>query len=104
MTIEATTTDRTRAAEQSGFLSKRRVWIALLRVAIVGAFFLLWEIASERWIEAFLISSPSRILISMIGGFRSGDLLQNCWVTLQEIAIGFPAGVILGIALGYAFG
>ena len=26
------------------------------------AFFLLWEIASGRWIEPFLISSPSRIL------------------------------------------
>jgi NitT/TauT family transport system permease protein len=104
MTIEAPTTDRTIAAERSGFISKRRVWIVLLRVGIVGGFFLLWEIASDRWVEAFLISSPSRILSSMILGFRSGDLIQNCWVTLQEIAIGFPAGVILGIGLGYAFG
>jgi len=104
MTIEAPTTDRTIAAERSGFISKRRVWIVLLRVAIVGGFFLLWQIASQRWIDAFLISSPSRIVISMIAGFRSGELIQHCWVTLQEIAIGFPAGVILGIGLGYAFG
>ena len=105
MTINATSSDRTKAAaERSGFMSKRRVGIILLRVAIVGGFFLLWEIASERWIEAFLISSPSRILTSLIAGFRSGELVQHCWVTLEEIAIGFPAGVILGIALGYAFG
>ena len=103
MTIEATTTDRTRAVER-GFISKRRVWILLLRIVIILGFFLLWEIASERWIEAFLISSPSRILKSMIAGFSSGDLVMHSWVTFQEILIGFPAGVILGIGLGYAFG
>lgn len=104
MTIGATTSERTAAVERTGFLSKRRVWILLVRVAFVGGFFLLWEIASQRWIDAFLISSPSRILTSMIEGFRSGELIQHCWVTLQEIAIGFPAGVILGVGLGYAFG
>jgi NitT/TauT family transport system permease protein len=104
MTIEATTSERRAAVERSGFISKRRIWIALVRIAFVGGFFLLWEIASQRWIDAFLISSPSRILKSMIAGFNSGELIQHCWVTLQEIAIGFPAGVILGIGLGYAFG
>jgi NitT/TauT family transport system permease protein len=104
MTIGATTSERTAAVERNGFLSKRRVWILLVRIALVGGFFLLWEIASQRWIDAFLISSPSRILTSMIAGFRSGELIQHCWVTLQEIAIGFPAGVILGVGLGYAFG
>src|SRR4051794_22858860 len=104
MAIEATTSNRTSAVERAGLISKRRVWIALLRVAIVGTFFLLWEIASERWVEAFLISSPSRILMSMITGFTSGDLIQHCWVTFEEVLIGFPVGVLLGIALGYAFG
>lgn len=104
MTIEATTAEQRATADRNGFISKHRIWIALCRVAIVGGFFLLWEIASERWIDAFLISSPSRILKSMIAGFQSGDLVIHSWVTFQEILIGFPAGVILGIALGYAFG
>ena len=50
------------AAQASGFLWKRGVWVASLRVAIIGGFLLLWEIASGNWIESFLISSPSRIL------------------------------------------
>src|SRR5689334_5442171 len=104
MTIEVTTAEQKATADRGGFISKRRIWIALLRVAIIGGFFLLWEIASDRWIEAFLISSPSRILKSMIAGFQSGELVMHSWVTFQEILIGFPAGVILGIALGYAFG
>ena len=78
--------------------------VTIVRVAIIGGFFLLWEIASGRWIEPFLISSPSRIFSSLIAGFRDGDLLQHTWVTFEEIAIGFPVGAISGIALGYAFG
>src|SRR5919109_548482 len=85
-------------------LSRRGMAVTLLRVGIIGGFLLLWQIASGRWIEPFLISSPSRILSSLIDGFSSGDLFQHTWVTFEEIAIGFPLGAISGIALGYAFG
>jgi NitT/TauT family transport system permease protein len=85
-------------------LSTRGIGVTILRFAIIGGFLVLWQFASGRWIEAFLISSPSRIFTSLIGGFRDGDLLQHSWVTFQEIAIGFPIGAISGIALGYAFG
>ncbi|HEY7220096.1 MAG TPA: ABC transporter permease [Candidatus Binatia bacterium] len=78
--------------------------VTLARFAIVIGFFALWEIASGRWIEPFLISSPTRIFTSLISGFSEGDLFQHSWVTLVEIAIGFPIGVIAGIGLGYAFG
>ncbi len=93
------------AVEQSGGkLSARGFGITALRVVIIGGFLLLWELASGRWIEPFLISSPSKIIVSLITGFTSGDLLQHTWVTLEEIAIGFPIGAISGIGLGYAFG
>jgi NitT/TauT family transport system permease protein len=82
----------------------RGIGVSIVRVAIIGGFLLLWEIASGRWIEPFLISSPSRIFSSLISGFHSGDLLQHTWVTFLEIAIGYPLGAISGIALGYCFG
>src|SRR3972149_1437803 len=84
--------------------SPRGLGVTIVRVAIIGGFFLLWEIASGRWVEPFLISSPSRIFSSLIAGFRDGDLLQHTWVTFEEIAIGYPLGAIAGIALGYWFG
>jgi NitT/TauT family transport system permease protein len=84
--------------------SMRAVGVTIVRISLIGGFLLLWEVASGRWIEPFLISSPSRIFSSMITGFHSGDLLQHTWVTFQEIAIGFPLGAISGILLGYAFG
>jgi NitT/TauT family transport system permease protein len=96
-------TERELAAKGSG-LSMRRVTVTLIRVGIIGGFLLLWEIASGRWVEQFLISSPSRIVTSFISGFQSGDLVQHTWVTFLEIAIGFPLGAFCGIGLGYGFG
>lgn len=84
--------------------STRRIGVMLIRVAIIGGFLALWEIASGPWIEPFLISSPSRILSSLMTGFYAGDLLRHTWVTFVEIAVGFPMGAISGIALGYWFG
>jgi len=92
------------ALKREGRFNSRGLGITLLRIGIVGGFLLLWQIASGRWIEPFLISSPSRIFASLITGFQSGDLLQHTWVTFTEIAIGFPLGGITGIALGYWFG
>ena len=99
----ATASD-TAVTQTRGLLSMRGFGVTVVRFALIGGFLLLWEIASGRWIEPFLISSPSRILSSLITGFREGDLIQHTWVTFQEIAIGFPIGAISGIALGYWFG
>jgi NitT/TauT family transport system permease protein len=93
-----------RATPAKPILSKRVLTVTLIRTAIVLGFLILWELASGRWIEPFLISSPSRILTSLLTGFSSGELLQHTWVTFLEVAIGFPIGAITGIALGYGFG
>jgi NitT/TauT family transport system permease protein len=100
--IEPSTGVKTMAREDLS--SKRRLWVPLIRIAVIGGFLALWEAASTWWIEPFLISSPTRIVNSLIYGFQSGDLMANTWVTFQEIAIGFPVGAILGIALGFWFG
>jgi NitT/TauT family transport system permease protein len=78
--------------------------VTLVRTGIILGFLILWEIASGRWIEPFLISSPTRILTSLVEGFRTGDLVQHTWVTFLEIAIGYPIGAFAGIGLGYCFG
>lgn len=92
------------AAPTPAARSMGSIGVTLVRLAIIIGFFSLWEFASGRWIEPFLVSSPSRIFTSLINGFRDGDLWQHTWVTFVEIAIGFPVGAIAGIGLGYAFG
>lgn len=82
----------------------RRLWVNLLRGGIVVGFLLLWEIASGRWVEPFLISSPSRIFVAFVAHIQEGTLIEHFWVTFKEIGIGFPLGAISGIAVGYLFG
>jgi NitT/TauT family transport system permease protein len=85
-------------------LRVRSMGVTLIRGGIISGFLLVWQIASGRWIEPFLISSPSRIFSALIDGFQSGDLLQHTWVTFSEIAVGFPLGALTGMAIGYGFG
>ena len=98
------TSSELRTTPAKPIFSKRGLTVTAIRSAIVMGFFHAWELASGRWIEPFLISSPSRIFTSLLAGFSSGDLLQHTWVTFLEVAIGFPIGAITGIALGYGFG
>jgi hypothetical protein len=48
--------------QSGGVLSVHGFGVTIIRFVIIGGFLLLWEIASGRWIEPFLISSPSRIV------------------------------------------
>jgi NitT/TauT family transport system permease protein len=80
------------------------LWVNLVRLGVIGGFFLLWEIASGRWIEPFLISSPSQIFKSLVAHLQTGYLMQHFLVTFKEIGIGFPLGAVSGVATGYLFG
>lgn len=100
----AESTQSETAAELARPIWRWTLWVNLVRLGIIGGFFLLWEIASGRWIEPFLISSPSQILKSFIAQIQTGDLIQHSLVTFKEIGIGFPSGAVSGIATGYIFG
>ncbi|HVW47574.1 MAG TPA: ABC transporter permease [Solirubrobacterales bacterium] len=76
--------------------------LALL-AALVGA----WQLAAaEGWIaealnlESFLVPSPAEVADALWNS--RALLLENAWVTLREILIGFAAGALVGIALATA--
>ncbi len=96
--------DKARALEKAPLYWRRTLWVNLLRAGIVGGFFLLWEVASGRWVEPLIISSPSRIFASLLDNLQSGSLIEHALVTFKEIGIGFPLGALSGVAMGYWFG
>jgi len=96
--------DKAGAVEKVPLYWRRTLWVNILRAGIVGGFFLLWEIASGRWVEPFLISSPSKIFTSLVAHIQEGTLIEHSWVTFKEIGIGFPLGALSGVAMGYWFG
>lgn len=100
----AEATERETGAELARPYWRWTLWVNLVRLGVIGGFLLLWETASGRWIEPFLISSPSQIFKAFIDNIQSGSLIEHSLVTFKEIGIGFPLGAISGIATGYLFG
>lgn len=77
----------------------RRSVIAL-RILILAGFFVIWEISARLgWIDAFIMSSPSRIIETVINLYTAGDLFIHIGISCLETVIGFLAGTIIGTAI-----
>jgi NitT/TauT family transport system permease protein len=79
-----------------------------LRVAVVVAFFALWELAANYWLDPFFYSKPSLIWDRLYGWFAHGTSKGSIWsnlrVTVEEAVLGFILGAIGGVVLGILFG
>lgn len=74
--------------------------VTILRICILIALLCLWEIsAAMRWIDPFIMSSPSRIVRTIVSLYRSGELFMHIGVTLWETVAGFFLGTIFGIGI-----
>ena len=76
--------------------------ILLCRVAIFVAVISLWEIFARLGIiDSFIMSSPSRILKTLLSLSENG-LAMHVGVTCLETLVGFALGAALGIAVALA--
>lgn len=97
------TNKREFSAEHIRYLKKQRnsrILTMVARFSILIIFLLLWELAARlNWIDAFIMSSPSRIC-NMIGQLAStGELWYHSWVTLYENILGFALSTCIGTAV-----
>ena len=67
--------------------------VLLVRIGIIIAFFLLWELASGRVIDPYFVSSPSRILEDLREGFVEGRLIADVGTTIRGALEAFAADV-----------
>lgn len=78
-------------------MNKRKFLITLNRIFLLIIIFALWEIAGDlKWIDPFLISTPSRMVKSLIQVYNEGTLFKHIWTTCFETIVGFTLGTILG--------
>ncbi|CAO3439322.1 ABC transporter permease [Azospirillum argentinense] len=87
--------------EASGAAPRRRWldWLAGLIVPLTLA--LGWEVAvAQGWANGRLLPPPSRILSTLWGLWRSGDLITHVLATLGRVGLGFLFGVLAGTVLG----
>jgi NitT/TauT family transport system permease protein len=77
-----------------------RVW----RAALLGAFLLLWEVATRRaWVDPFFVSQPTALAVQIAEWIRSGFIFRHLFVTMEETIIGFVLGTLLGVTVGFLF-
>ena len=91
--------------ERALYLAERRRSKLIVRtsqLAILAAFLVLWEVlAARNLIDSFVMSSPSRILRTVMG-LRKNGLLLHVGVTCFETLAGFLLGVIAGSLIALA--
>jgi sulfonate transport system permease protein len=79
-------------------------WIALpwLLPALCAA---LWTLASHYgWISAQVLPPPSLVFDTLAAMLRNGELWMHVGASLSRAAVGFGAGVLLGLILGGVLG
>ncbi|SAL69802.1 binding-protein-dependent transport system inner membrane protein [Caballeronia terrestris] len=79
-------------------------WIALpwLLPALCAA---LWTLGSHYgWISAQVLPPPSLVFDTLAAMIRSGELWMHVGASLSRVAVGFGAGVLLGLILGGVLG
>lgn len=78
---------------------RRRAAVLLWRVGLLAALFAGWELAARLGaIDAFVVSSPSRMLETLRSLALSGDLVRHVGASVLETAAGFVLGTLLGTA------
>lgn len=79
---------------------RNKTEVILLRMIILIGFFALWEVAARfGWIDAFIMSSPSRILKTLQSLYTSNNLFYHIGISCLETVIGFILGTISGTVI-----
>lgn len=93
-------TNNNYSKEHLEYIEKNRKYaqsIKFFRILIIVAFFLLWELLTKfNILDAFIFSSPSRIVNTIITLFNEKVLFMHIGVTLFETVVGFVLSTLLG--------
>ena len=85
------------------FIRKRRrktIFVHAVRIAVLATFFTLWELSAKfGLIDGFLMSSPSRIVITIKDLIKNGDLWKHIGTTIYETVAGFAIATVAGTAV-----
>ncbi len=88
-----------------------RIWQVLILVAIFG----IWQMLTQPGLlppiiwenpdrAAFFFGEPARMFQVIWAWFSEGEIYRHLWVTLQETALAFVIGSLLGLAMGLWLG
>lgn len=89
--------------QRRAYIKKRkhtRIAVATLRIGLLVLLFVGWEIAARLGaIDAFIVSSPSRMWSTFMNLYRSGDLWLHMGTSVMETVVGFLLGTLIGTVI-----
>lgn len=77
--------------------------IRTAQLAVLLSLFIFWELAARRgFIDAFIMSSPSRVWATLQNLTQSGELWRHLLTSVAETVVGFTLGTVLGTLIAVA--
>jgi NitT/TauT family transport system permease protein len=84
-------------------LRLERGLVAAAQLLVLAGALLLWEAAADRyWVNPMLTSKPSKVWVTILKLASSGTLWHHLGVTMRETAVGFAAGLLIGVTAAVA--
>jgi NitT/TauT family transport system permease protein len=77
----------------------------LLRLLLLVATLVIWEALVRLFdMPAYILPTPSAILMGLYRGISSGLYVEHIWITLIETLLGFLLGATVALTLGIGIG
>lgn len=91
------------SSRQTAFLKKHRQhhhFIAISRFLFFFFFLLLWEVSANLgWIDAFIFSSPSRVIETFISMSKDASIFRHTGITLYETLLSFSLVIFFSLLI-----
>lgn len=101
--LRVSISDLSLSVEQRNYIKAylgRTKKIRVIQFMIFVIFIVLWEVATQmKWMDAFVFSSPSRVLKSLIFMIKDGSIFYHTSITLMETFLSFGLVIVLGLLI-----
>ena len=78
-------------------IKREKSLVHLVQILILVSIIFIWEyLANNNIINAFIYSSPSRIIKTIGDLYKQNNLFNHIWVTIYETTISFSLATIMG--------
>jgi NitT/TauT family transport system permease protein len=77
------------------------VLVTVLRLVLLAAALICWQLMSGHLINKEFVSNPSDVWHQLTAWSADGTLWRNTWITVKEIVIGYALGASAGAIFGF---
>lgn len=79
-------------------IKRNNILVLLTQILIIVVFIVLWQVlADKKVLDTFLVSSPKKVLDSIINLINKHNFWNHIYATIYEIVISFILGNVIGL-------